>query len=190
MQREQSVVLNFLFLSVLSHYFKVHGTQNYGVTNYDNYAGGTTTYVIPVGNSYTGSMDRLVFINDNDAGSGNNSTFSNVKIYEGSCGESVVVVENFNAGPDILGDEDEDLFSTISIAPNPVSKGTSLRLMGAGNDLEGAAYSIVSISGKVINRGTVNSSATINTNALNAGIYVLRLENEFTKVNKRIVILD
>ena len=173
-----------------SRYFKVHGTQNYGVTNYDNYAGGTTTYVIPVGNSYTGSMDRLVFINDNDAGSGNNSTFSNVKIYEGSCGESAVVVENFNAGPDILGDEDEDLFSTISIAPNPVSKGTSLRLMGAGNDLEGAAYSIVSISGKVINRGTVNSSATINTNALNAGIYVLRLENEFTKVNKRIVILD
>ena len=30
-------------------------------------------------------MDRLVFINDNDAGSGNNSTFANVKIYETSC---------------------------------------------------------------------------------------------------------
>jgi len=43
-------------------YFKVHGTQDYGVTNYDNYAGGTTTYVVPVGAFYTGAMDRLVFM--------------------------------------------------------------------------------------------------------------------------------
>ena len=69
-----------------SRVFKVHGTQNYGITNYDNYTSGTVTYTIPVGSSYTGNMDRLVFINDNDAGSGNNSTFSNVKIYEGTCG--------------------------------------------------------------------------------------------------------
>jgi len=71
-----------------SRYFKVHGTQNYGITNYDNYSGtGFVKYVIPVGGFYTGTMDRLVFINDNDSGSGNTSDFSFVKIYEGSCAD-------------------------------------------------------------------------------------------------------
>jgi len=100
----------------------VHGTQNYGVTNFDNYAGGTTTYTIPVGSFYTGAMDRLVFINDNDAGSGNNSTFSNVKVYEGSCGGSAVAaVADFGGVTPILGDEDEGLSSAVSIWPNPAS---------------------------------------------------------------------
>ncbi|WAC02456.1 hypothetical protein N7U66_01720 [Lacinutrix neustonica] len=52
-----------------TRYFKVHGNQNYGVTNYNNYVSGTKNYIIPVGAFYTGNMDRLVFINDNDAGS-------------------------------------------------------------------------------------------------------------------------
>lgn len=170
--------------------FKVHGTQNYGITNFDNYSGGTTTYVIPVGSSFTGNIDRIVFVNDNDAGSGNNSTFSNVKIYEGTCGESTAVLENFDERTDILGDEDENLLSTINIAPNPVSKGSSLRLMGSGDGLRGASYSIVNMSGQLIDQGNVKDDSTINIDLLNSGIYMLRIENEFTKVNKRFVVLD
>ncbi|MEL7144739.1 MAG: trypsin-like peptidase domain-containing protein [Bacteroidota bacterium] len=173
-----------------SRYFKVHGTQNYGVTNYDNYSGGTTTYVIPVGSSYTGSMDRLVFINDNDAGSGNNSTFSNVKIYEGTCGESTAFLENYEPREDILGDEDEGTFQTITLAPNPILKGTSLNLIGNGNELRGASYNIVSISGQVLDQGVVNDNATINIDLLEAGVYILRLENETKKVNRRFVVFD
>lgn len=170
--------------------FKVHGTQNYGITNYDNYSGGTTTYVIPVGSSFTGSIDRIVFVNDNDAGSGNNSTFSNVKIYEGSCGESTAVLENYDTRVDILGDQDEDALAAINIAPNPVSRGSLLRLIGSETELQGASYSIISMSGQVIGQGDISAEATINIEELNAGIYMLRLENGFTKVNQRFIVLD
>ncbi len=173
-----------------SRYFKVYGSQNYGVTNYDNYSGGTVTYVIPVGSSYTGSMDRLVFINDDDSGSGNNSTFSNVKIYEGSCGESAIALENLDTRVDILGDEDENILSSINIAPNPVLMGSSLKLIGSGNRLKDATYSIISISGQLLDQGSVNNDATINVGLLNKGIYMLRIENKFTKVNKRLIISD
>jgi len=105
-----------------TRYFKVHGTQNYGVTNFDNYSGGTTTYKIPVGSFYTGNMDRLVFINDNDGGSGNNSTFSNVKIYEGSCGQSALA-ESLSLPSESVtptfGTEDEKDLSRMTISPNP-----------------------------------------------------------------------
>jgi len=77
--------------------FQLHGTQNWGSANhdFDNYAGGGTftTYTIPVGQYYTGTM-FLVLVNDNDAGSGNDSRFRNVRVYEntpppGTCAADV-----------------------------------------------------------------------------------------------------
>ena len=63
--------------------FKVHGTQNWGITDFDNYSGsGFVRYTIPVGQYFTGSAMFLVLVNDNDAGSGNNSRFQNVEVYE------------------------------------------------------------------------------------------------------------
>ncbi|MEM9555024.1 MAG: PepSY domain-containing protein [Acidobacteriota bacterium] len=62
--------------------FKVHGTQAYGIQDFDNYTSGTVTYSIPVGQYFTGAAMNLVLVNDNDAGTGNDSTFSNVRIYE------------------------------------------------------------------------------------------------------------
>ncbi|CAL2108026.1 lysyl endopeptidase [Tenacibaculum sp. 190524A02b] len=171
-----------------SRYFKVHGTQNYGVTNFDNYAGGTKTYVIPVGDSYTGTMDRLVFINDNDAGSGNNSTFSNVKIYEGSCTQSAFEVASFGTRIDRIGNEDEGLFSSLQLAPNPIQKGNYLKLVGPSKDISGAKYSVINILGQVLDNGTLNNSKAINVSKLNTGIYILKLENEFTKTTKRFII--
>jgi hypothetical protein len=170
-----------------TRYFKVHGTQNYGITNYDNYAGGTKKYVIPVGSSYTGAMDRLVFINDNDAGSGNNSTFSNVKIYEGSCAVSGVVLSDLGTRNDILGDEDEGAFTSIAIAPNPVRKGNVIRLQGPARSLENATYSISNLLGQVLESGKL-SGRQIQTNSLEVGVYILSISNEKTKTNKRFVI--
>ena len=66
--------------------FQVHGTQNWSGSNhdFDNYGGGGSfvTYNIPVGQYYTGASLYLVLVNDNDAGSGNDSRFRNVRIYE------------------------------------------------------------------------------------------------------------
>ncbi|WP_299162619.1 trypsin-like peptidase domain-containing protein [uncultured Tenacibaculum sp.] len=172
-----------------SRYFKVHGTQNYGVTNFDNYVSGTKKYVIPVGSSYTGAMVRLVFINDNDSGSGNNSTFSNVKIYEGSCENSnVIITEIFDTRVDTLGDEDEGIFTSVKIAPNPIKKGTVLQLVGPKRNLSDASYKVINVLGQVLKRGNLSEEKTINVDKLNFGTYILRLENKFTKTSKRFII--
>ncbi|MDH7447061.1 trypsin-like peptidase domain-containing protein [Aquimarina sp. 2201CG14-23] len=172
-----------------SRYFKVHGTQNYGVTNYDNYTNGTIKYVIPIGSSYTGNMNRLVFINDNDAGSGNNSTFSNVKVYEGSCGNvNNNVFEAYDARVDILGDEDEDTFMSIQIASNPVKKGNFLQLIGTEVDLLNTSYTIISITGQVLKKGNINADRLINVDEFNVGLYILRIESDDAKISKRFVI--
>ena len=172
-----------------SRYFKVHGTQNYGITNFDNYTSGTQTYTIPVGSSYTGSMDRLVFINDNDAGSGNTSTFSNVRIYEGSCENSnVVAFEMFGTRSDVLGNEDEDIFTSIQIAPNPVKKGKLLRLIGPNRNLNKSTYSIINMLGQTIMKGNMKENNAINVDQFKSGAYILSIENEFTKTTKRFII--
>ncbi|SNR13860.1 M43 family zinc metalloprotease [Tenacibaculum jejuense] len=170
-----------------SRYFKVHGTQNYGITNFDNYTSGTTTYIIPVGDSYTGSMDRLVFINDNDAGSGNNSTFSNVKIYETSCSSSRTVVE-FGARIDVLGDQDENILTTLKLAPNPVSKGSKLEIITPDNsDLSKVNYQVINMLGQIVKKGNL-SNRIINTNTLTPGVYILNLNNKFTGTKERFII--
>ena len=84
--------------------FQFHGTQTWGSAfqTYNNYTSGEVTYTIPVGASYTGSAMYLVLVNDNDAGSGNTSRFTNVRIYEdtppppppGGCAAEV----NFDGG--------------------------------------------------------------------------------------------
>ncbi|MHA7057703.1 M36 family metallopeptidase [Aquimarina sp. M1] len=157
--------------------FKVHGVQNYGITNFDNYSGGTTTYVIPVGNFYTGNMDRLVFINDNDAGSGNNSIFSNVKIYEGSCGSSVVVAD-FGPTTPILGNEDEESISKFTIAPNPLKRGGILQVSMKEAKNDNNPYTIINVVGQIVGQGTINGSKTINVGNLETGMYLLKVQGE------------
>ena len=133
-------------------------------------------------------MDRLVFINDNDAGSGNNSTFSNVRIYEGTCSASTaVLVSSFGTRIDQFGDEDEGVFTSIQVAPNPINKGSLLRVVGPNRNLENAKYSIINTLGQVVQKGEL-TSRSIDLNKLNSGIYVLRIENEKAKTNKRFII--
>ncbi len=67
-----------------SRTFKVHGTQNWGRRDYDDYPGsGVKHYVIPVGQYFTGSMQYIFFANDHDVSNPTaESYFSNVRIYE------------------------------------------------------------------------------------------------------------
>ncbi|WP_271782669.1 spondin domain-containing protein [Aquimarina algiphila] len=163
-----------------TRYFKVHGTQNYGVTNFDNYTSGTTTYTIPVGNFYEGVMDRLVFINDNDARSGNNSTFTNVKIYEGSCNTSPSknVVSDFAGTPAILGDEAEGILSSIKIYPNPANNNFTITIAGKTNNATATIYSILgNITSQIKLNSGINSISSQNL-FLTSGIYLVKIENE------------
>ncbi|MEM7353985.1 MAG: S8 family serine peptidase [Acidobacteriota bacterium] len=83
--------------------FKVHGTQNYGITDFDNYTSGTVTYDIPVGQYFTGSSMNMILVNDNDAGSGNNSVFTNVRVYESGVGGGSCSYDNDFEGGDVTG---------------------------------------------------------------------------------------
>lgn len=176
-----------------SRYFKVHGTQNYGVTNFDNYAGGTTTYIIPVGNFYTGSMDRLVFINDNDGGSGNNSTFSDVKIYEGSCGQSASaesIIAGLESATPILGTEDEqDGVFNMKIAPNPVKENFSIYINAARTkDVNATIYTILGRKKAQIQLKPGVNDISAKGLSLSTGIYLIKVSSgESTATQKLIV---
>ncbi|GAB1856948.1 hypothetical protein MHTCC0001_17840 [Flavobacteriaceae bacterium MHTCC 0001] len=162
-----------------SFYFKFYGTQNYGVTNFDNYSSGTTTYVIPVGDSYTGSMDRLVFINDNDAGSGNTSVFSNVKIYETSCTSSTSYVV-FGERTDVLGNDDE---ISLTVYPNPVKEGALFVKTNLDSQL---SYRVISILGQTVQSGELKSQI-VPVQSLESGIYMLEVTDRFEVLLQRFI---
>ena len=64
-----------------SDIFKLSGSQPWGIRDYTyTGAGRPQHFSIPVGNYFSGDQ-RLVLTNDNDAGSGNISYFSNIRIY-------------------------------------------------------------------------------------------------------------
>ncbi len=162
-----------------NRYFKVHGTQNYGLTNYDNYSSGTTRYVIPIGSFYTGAMDRLVFVNDNDAGSGNTSVFSNVKIYEGSCGGALRSAVDFGSVTPILGNQYEGALSFIKMNPNPTRD--SFTLTTGSDSTKNIKAVIHTISGsKVAEMQLILGANTFSAKKLRlrSGIYLIKIETE------------
>ena len=105
--------------------FQLFGTQNWNGSNHDfeDYAGvGRKHYVIPVGHYYTGSAMNLVFMNDQDAGLGSNSRFSNVRVI--SC-------------PDCL---DFKVYSTSSYSNQDQQKNVSIEDDGATLVLNGNTW--------------------------------------------------
>ena len=87
--------------------FQFFGTQNWsgaiqGVVSYGTGDLGTyRSYQIPVGQYYTGASMRLVFVNDKDAGTLNNtSDFRNVRVFEsaGGGGGTCALDDDFESG--------------------------------------------------------------------------------------------
>jgi len=176
-----------------TRYFKVHGTQNYGVTNFDNYAGGTTTYVIPVGSFYTGAMDRLVFINDNDSGSGNTSTFSNVKIYEGSCGGALLTesIANREAVTPLLGTDDELSAFDLGIFPNPTNDVFSLQVNNnIKGDVNAIIYTILGSKKVQIKLSSGSNKLSTRSIGLPSGIYLVKIENQGSVLSTQKLIVN
>ncbi|WP_299681186.1 M20/M25/M40 family metallo-hydrolase [uncultured Tenacibaculum sp.] len=174
-----------------TRYFKVHGSQNYGVTNYDNYTSGTQTYIIPIGSFYTGTMDRLVFINDNDAGSGNTSVFSNVKIYEGSCDASLASKVVANSIKPIIGTDKEGILYSLVVNPNPSTNFFYINIENKTiqNDINVFMYDI---TGKVVAKMKLKggeNKISAKKHQLNTGVYLLKVETKGEdQVIKKIVI--
>ena len=71
--------------------FQLYGTQDFGIQSFNTYLPqGFVNYRIPVGDYYTGSNMALVFVNDHDSGTGNNSYFRNVRVYEADDGAAPI----------------------------------------------------------------------------------------------------
>ncbi|MEW7289322.1 discoidin domain-containing protein [Aquimarina sp. 2304DJ70-9] len=127
--------------------FKVHGTQNWGIRSYDNYnaSGNYKTYVIPVGNSYTGNAMNLVLVNDNDAGSGNHSSFRNIRIYESAGFASTVSLDKKTVISNELDDEPIAAFGKNGIMayPNPFTTNVNLKLPKGHQFTKARIYTIL-----------------------------------------------
>lgn len=104
--------------------FQIFGRQDWGIAEYNNYEGNSVwkKYKIPVGKFYTGKMNRLFFICDDDFGNPKaDSYYKNMKIYEGSqCKQNLeegAILEELpdNAASNRLSEIKEGL----TIVPNP-----------------------------------------------------------------------
>lgn len=167
--------------------FKVHGTQNWGITNYDNYPGsGWVTYTIPVGSFYTGTTDRLAFVADHDGGARNgNSYFRNVRVYEGSCSSARGSVPAFS------GTVRQGSGLAMHLFPNPARDVLTLNLEveQAGN----GQLLLTDVAGKVLRVQDLNldsglSSFPIRVAELPAGVYFLRFSQGDVLETRRFVI--
>ena len=154
--------------------FQFFGTQSWGILNYNNYAtnvGSWKSYVIPVGQFYTGQFDRLFFTCDNDGAGTGNSYYRNVKIYEGSCSASPTIafepIDNV-----IIGNSIEGNANLVRIYPNP----TSSELTVISDDSINGKIVVTDISGrKVIENDVNNRISTIAVSELPDGIYNLTI---------------
>lgn len=162
--------------SITSGYtFKVHGTQNWGITNFDNYPnnGSFVTYQIPVGQSYTGTFNRMIFLCDDDNGGSSNSYFRNVKVYEGSCSSSPAPswlqqgAEPFSTQ---LGQDGEYQFE---VYPSPVQDQMMTNLEAPAGEY---SATILDLSGRVIWTGVILAQEQAHdVSSLPAGMYMLKV---------------
>ena len=169
--------------------FKVHGTQAWGLSNFDHYAGtgDWQSYEIPVGQFYTGMADRLFFATDHDSGTRNgNSWFRNVRIYEGEECETQNLIQNTTAV------SASSSTSTVQIAPNPILAGSfSLSVDRVGNGP--ASWQILSLTGQVLREEYLQLDGggyqqQIPVSGLARGTYLLRWRDGKGEQTKRFAV--
>lgn len=68
-----------------STFFQLYGSQNLGIQDFNGVyetGSGFSSYTIPVGQYFTGQVDQLVLVSDDDADIGVVSTFDNISLFE------------------------------------------------------------------------------------------------------------
>ncbi len=116
--------------------FKLHGTDAWGITSHDDYAGSGGAwkhYRIELGQQYTGQVYQLFFINDHDVSNPTaDSYFKNVQVYESTENlpptandDSVVVLPTDVAVPlDVLANDNTSGDLGESLAITSVTQGS------------------------------------------------------------------
>ena len=148
--------------------FKLQGTQNWGLTNYTYTTSGTyQSFTIPVGTHYTGTSMYLVFMNDQDQGTGSNSHFRNVRIYE-------------SGGARIPIDSDWTQSEPVDLKIYPMPANDFLNIVGPE---KGQRISIRTIDGDLIWNKTLTNHK-IDISNLNPGLYLVYVNENVVKLIK------
>jgi len=158
--------------------FRLFGTQNWGISNYDNYTnvGYWTSYSIPVGDFYTGDFDRLFFVMDHDSQPRNGTSFfTNIQIFEGT---SCALIES-RVGE--LVDVDANSIIDVNVYPNPASSRLNIDYQSLGEVT--TSIEIYTIAGQKVYGETVRSNEgdnqlSLNINDYRNGTYLIRLISE------------
>lgn len=91
--------------------FKVYGTQNWGINNFDNYdgSGDWVHYEIDIGSFYTGNFSRMFILNDDDGGGDDgDGSWRNITIHEGASGANTLT--GGDGTDELYGDSGLDTF--------------------------------------------------------------------------------
>lgn len=165
---------------------KVHGSQAWGIMNYDNYSGNGDWqyYAIPVGQFYTGEFDRFFFVADHDSGQHNgNSYFRNVKIHEGTgCGSGIQ--EDGESG--VLPET-----GRVQLFPNPA--GDQVQINFNSKENSHSSIQIFNVMGQMVKQVNLETSPGKNSSAVNVsdlpqGTYLLKMGEGDDMVSERLVI--
>ena len=161
--------------------FQLFGTQSWGNQSFRNYTNGDVGvykgYDIPVGQFYTGSFNRLFFVNDKDGSPQNSdSYFRDILIFEGA-----TCVAAITAGGQMVAPETAASFAQeqLSVYPNPVADVLSVVADVTANT--DAQLRVIDMTGRSVITRKVNLEAgrqtlPVGVNELPAGAYFLRLE--------------
>ena len=155
--------------------FRLFGTQNWGISNYDNYSnvGYWTSYSIPVGDFYTGDFNRLFFVMDEDAQPRDgNSFFTNIQIYEGT---SCALIEGLSGAIEDINSAD---ITELNVYPNPASDYINLSYQStidAPTSIEIFTITGARIFAQSVLSNEGNNLTTINVSDYNNGTYLIRI---------------
>lgn len=170
--------------------FRLFGTQNWGISNYDNYSnvGYWTSYSIPVGDFYTGDFDRLFFVMDHDSYPKNGTSFfTNLQIYEGT---SCALLEG-RIGE--LSDANVSPISDVNVYPNPAVDKVNLSYQSTVHKV--TSVEIMTITGARVYAESVrsqegNNIVTLNVANYKNGTYLIRIvSKDSTPVVKKLQII-
>ncbi len=155
--------------------FKVHGTQNWGIDDFDTYQGQGQweSFVVPIGDYYTGDYVYLFFVADHDAGGQNgNAIFRNVRIYEGAPCNSTTEEED---GELVYADE-----ASMTIFPNPTTD--QLNVQVKGMEFGRVVAEVYNMMGQRVMSRPMNiiqgiEQDVLNVSNLTQGSYILRVHD-------------
>ncbi len=114
-----------------SQTFQLFGVQKWGLQDHNDYEGNSVwkTYQIPVGQFYTGKMDRLFVICDDDFGSPKGDAyFRNMQIFNGrECESELRAGDQFGELPSMIETEANSAGNHLKIVPNPAKESVGLQ---------------------------------------------------------------